>query len=102
MPVSSSGKDATRNVEVELLGSKGWMSKLSGLPSWLMRTKLLFPGTAARVILPPGAERLPVLTTVPPSNLKFPDVTSKFAVLIIAPTRSPAKAKEVGSPVRDW
>jgi hypothetical protein len=44
---------------------------------------------------------LPVLTTVPPSKVKFPDVTVKFAVLIIAPAGAPPKAKEVGAPVRD-
>ena len=84
-PVSSSGKDAIGNVEVGLLVPESLMSKLSTLPDSLMFTKFV-PGTDARVIRPPGAERLPVLTTVPPSKVKFcPDLTAKFAVLIIAP-----------------
>jgi len=100
-PVSSSGKVAIVNVEVGLLGSKGLISKLSGLPDWLMRTKFVFPGTDTRVILPPSVERVPVLTTVPPSKLKScPDVTAKFAVLIIAPASAPPKVKEVGEPLR--
>jgi len=43
---------------------------------------------------------VPVLTTVPPSKVKSPDVTAKFAVLIIAPASVPPKVKEVGRPVR--
>ena len=48
-PVSSSGKVAGGNVEPVLLVPGGRMSKLSGLPDWLMRTKFV-PGTDARVI----------------------------------------------------
>jgi hypothetical protein len=84
MPVSSAGKVATANVEPVVFVSEAWISKLSTLFGSLMRTKFV-PGTDARVIRPSGAERLPVLTTVPPSKVKFPDVTVKFAVLIIAP-----------------
>ena len=43
---------------------------------------------------------MPVLTTVPPSKVKFPDLTAKFAVLIIAPASAPPKVKEVGEPSR--
>ena len=84
MPVSSSGKDAGA-VPVVLVADDAWMSKLSKLLPCLIRTKFV-PVTDATVILPPGADRLPVLTTVPPSKVKFcPDLTAKSAVLIIAP-----------------
>jgi hypothetical protein len=82
-PVSSSGKDG--GGEPVLLLPKEVISKLSKLPAGLTLTKFV-PGTDAMVIRPPGAERRPVLTTVSPSKVKFcPDLTAKFAVLIIAP-----------------
>jgi hypothetical protein len=54
MPVSSSGNDATANVEAVPdvpvpPVADGWISKLSRFPVWLTRTKFL-PVTDATVI----------------------------------------------------
>lgn len=61
----------------------------------------LLPGTAARVMLPPGAEIVPVLTVVPPSKVKFcPLATLKVPALTIAPGCAVSKAKLAGVPMR--
>ena len=100
--MSNSGNDAIGNVEaVPDVAEGGLISKFSRLFSWAIRTTFL-PMTDATVIRPPGAARLPVLTTVPPIKVKFcPDLTAKSAVLIIAPARSAPNVKELGVPVRD-
>ena len=100
-PVSNCAKD--RGVKRREFG---WLlplegsSKLSTIPSWLIRTEFL-SGTATTVIRPPGAETVPVLITVPPSRVKFwPSATAKFPALMIEPSGEVVKAKALGFPTK--
>ncbi|BAZ83592.1 hypothetical protein NIES73_48810 [Sphaerospermopsis kisseleviana NIES-73] len=59
------------------------------------------PGTDVTIILPPGADKLPVLTTVPPMMFKFlPAPTAKLPRLTILPVCVVEKAKPLGVPTK--
>ncbi len=69
--VSNSGKDkGVKGNGSPVFVSRGDTSKFNNCPAWEMRTKFS-PVTAAMVILPPTADNSPVLTTLPPSRVKF-------------------------------
>ncbi len=65
--------------------------------------RVLSPGTVAMVMVPSGACKLPVLTTVPPSRVKFsPSATLNEPVLTIAPgVWDVAKSNQLGVPTRE-
>ena len=79
---------------------RGTTSRLSSMPDWLMRTRFS-PGTAATVMLPPGAVRLPVLMAVPPNSIRFcPSATERSPALTMLPGWGVVKANWLGSPTR--
>ncbi|BAZ30409.1 hypothetical protein NIES4074_28690 [Cylindrospermum sp. NIES-4074] len=81
-PVKSCGRVRGLIPEVAVLGS---ISKLSKFPGCDIRTKL-DPGTAAMVIFPCGAVRVPVLMTLPPSKVRFcPVATCSEPALMMLP-----------------
>ena len=95
-PVSSSGKERG----VKLGFSIGETSKLRRFSPALKRTRFS-PGMAARVMFPPGADRMPSLRIVPPSKLIFsPGVTASSPKLAMLPGFVPSKRKALGSPTK--
>jgi len=60
----------------------------------------LVPGTAAMVMSPLGALRVPVLMTCPPTKVRLPLLTDRSPALMMLPGVSLVKAKLLGVPVR--
>ena len=59
------------------------------------------PGTAAKVIWPSGASRVPALITVPPNKRRLPPASrARCPSLIIAPPCKLEKSKALGLPTR--
>ena len=97
-PVSNSGKAwGIKGIDVE---SAAATSNARTFPSALRRTTLS-PGTAVRVIFPPGDSRVPAFTTVPANNPKlFPGDTAKLPVFTMLPGFDAAKLKLSGDPIK--
>ena len=76
-PVNNSGNDEAVILEISSPSFIG-ISKLNTWPG-LDILKKSPPSTAVTVILPPGLESSPVVTTVPPDKVKFsPGFKAKF------------------------
>ncbi len=102
-PVSSLGKSKGVKACAPIASSvsaEAGKPKLNKLPSWVMVT-ICLSGTEAMVISPPGASRVPVLITKPPTSaICFPVGTSSTPSLIMAPAWSVAKAMLFGFPTK--